>query len=207
MKLGTKLSAAVLLLIAGGASAPIIMDQFIREVESSDRYELKAYLDGAKVWTVCDGKTEGVTSKTVMTKEQCDAWRQTEIGKRLTFARSVVKVPMSEPAWAGFGSFCFNVGTAGCGGSTALRLINRGDQAGGCKAMLMWRNIHRDMTYAEAERYLKVASNPPRVHRQIDEARSKGLRTARVTVDCSDDQPWCKGLWDRRQQESELCSL
>ena len=169
----TALSAAVLALVAGGASAPVIMDQFIREKESSDRYELRAYRDGAKVWTVCDGKTEGVTRDTVMTKAQCDEWRKTEIGQRLTFVHSIVKVQMSEAAWAGVGSWCFNVGNYGCKRSTAVRLINQGKQQAGCDAMLQWRFITRN-----------------------------GRK-----IDCSTEQPYCKGLWERRQGERELCLL
>lgn len=173
MNRSSKLSAVVLALVAGGASAPVIMDQFIREKESSGRLELKAYLDGARVWTICDGKTAGVTRLSVMTAEQCAKWRQSEVAQRLAFARSVIKVPMSEPAWAGVGSFCFNVGNAGCSGSTAVRLINQGRQAEGCRAMLNWRYITRD-----------------------------GKK-----IDCSTPQPWCSGVWDRRQGEAELCSL
>lgn len=138
------LSGAVLALVAAGASQTDILDQFIKEKESGERYELKAYLDGAKIWTVCDGKTAGVTASTTMTKQQCDDWRKSEIGRRLTTAHKVIKVPMSEAAWAGFGSFCFNVGDAGCARSTTAKLINQGKQADGCKSMLNWRYITRD---------------------------------------------------------------
>lgn len=169
----TALSAAVLALVAAGASAPQIMDQFIREKESGDRYELKAYQDGAKVWTVCDGKTAGVTRDTVMTKAKCDAWRKTEIGQRLAYVHSIIRVPMSEPAWAGVGSWCFNVGNAACGKSTAVRLLNQGNQAAGCRALLQWRFITREG----------------------------------VKIDCSTDQPYCSGVWERRQGEAELCGL
>lgn len=167
------LSAAVLALVAAGASAPQIMDQFIREKESGDRYELKAYLDGARVWTVCDGKTEGVTKGTVMTKAQCDAWRQTEIGRRLAHVHSVIRVPMSEPALAGVGSWCFNVGNSGCARSTAVKLLNQGRKVEGCSAILNWRYITRD-----------------------------GRK-----IDCSTPQPYCSGVWERRQGEAELCRL
>lgn len=169
----TYLSAAVLALVAAGASGPVILDQFIREKESGDRYELKAYQDGARIWTVCDGKTSGVSADTVMTREQCDAWRATEIGQRLSFAHSVIRVPMSEAAWAGFGSFCWNVGNSGCSSSTAARLINQRKQAQGCAAMLSWRFITRD----------------------------------RKKIDCSQPNPYCEGLWDRRNGEAELCQL
>lgn len=167
------LSGAVLALVAAGASQTDILDQFIREKESSDRYELKAYQDGARVWTICDGKTEGVRPDSVMTKKQCDDWRKTEIGKRLTFAHKVIKVKMSEPAWAGFGSFCWNVGNSGCASSQSARLLNAGRKSEGCEAMLNWRYITRD----------------------------------RLKVDCSEPNPYCGGLWDRRLGEYQLCQL
>lgn len=167
------LSAAVLALVAAGASQTSILDQFIKEKESSDRYELKAYQDGARVWTICDGKTAGVKPSDTMTKQQCDDWRKSEIGRRIATAHEVIKIPMSEPAWAGFGSFCWNVGDAGCARSTTAKLINQGRQADGCKSMLNWRYITRD-----------------------------GKK-----VDCSEPNPYCSGLWDRRNGEAELCQL
>lgn len=145
MKTSSKyLSAAVLALVAAGASQTSILDQFIREKESGDRYELKAYQDGARVWTICDGKTAGVKPGDTMTKAQCDDWRKSEIGRRIAVAHKVIKVQMSEAAWAGFGSFCWNVGDAGCSSSTAAKLINQGRHADGCRSMLNWRYITRD---------------------------------------------------------------
>ena len=132
------LSAAVLALVMAGASAPSIMDQYLLEKESSGVTPLKAYQDGARIWTVCDGKTEGVTR-----------------------------------SWAGVGSWCFNVGNTGCAKATTVKLINQGQQAAGCKAILRWRFITRD-----------------------------GKK-----VDCSTKQPYCPGLWDRRNGEAELCAL
>lgn len=166
----THLSAAVLALIAAGTSAPSIMDQFIQEKEGE---ALKAYQDGARIWTICNGKTEGVVRSSTMTKAECDAWRKTEIARRLEFVHSIITVRMSEPAWAGVGSWCFNVGNKACAGSTAVRLLNAGNQPAGCHAMLSWRFITRD-----------------------------GKK-----VDCSTPQPYCSGVWERRQGEAELCSL
>ncbi|HEJ3062515.1 TPA: glycoside hydrolase family protein [Pseudomonas aeruginosa] len=167
------LSAAVLALVAAGASSSAIMDRFLLEQESSGQTPLRAYQDGARIWTVCDGKTEAVTRSTVMTQAECDAWRKTEIGRRLTFVHSIIRVPMSEPAWAGVGSWCFNVGNSGCAGSTAVKLLNQGNQPAGCRALLRWHFITRD-----------------------------GRK-----IDCSTPQPYCGGLWDRRQAEAELCAL
>ncbi|EEV8413891.1 lysozyme, partial [Escherichia coli] len=51
-KLRYGLSAAVLALIAAGASAPEILDQFLDEKEGN---HTTAYRDGAGIWTICRG--------------------------------------------------------------------------------------------------------------------------------------------------------
>ena len=48
----TKLSAAVLALVLGGASAPAILDQLLDEKEGNS---LTAYQDGTGLWTICRG--------------------------------------------------------------------------------------------------------------------------------------------------------
>jgi lysozyme len=53
--LKTKLSAAMLGLIAAGASAPTLMDQFLDEKEGNS---LTAYRDGAGIWTICRGDAD-----------------------------------------------------------------------------------------------------------------------------------------------------
>ncbi|WP_426770993.1 hypothetical protein [Enterobacter cloacae complex sp. 379K3] len=50
----SKLSAAVLALIASGASAPLIFDQFISEKEGN---ALVAVVDPGGVWSLCHGVT------------------------------------------------------------------------------------------------------------------------------------------------------
>ena len=49
-----KLSAAVLGLVLAGASAPVILDQFLNEKEGNS---LTAYKDGSGIWTICRGAT------------------------------------------------------------------------------------------------------------------------------------------------------
>lgn len=165
------LSAAVLALVMAGAAAPAIMDQYLQEKEG---FALNAYQDGARIWTDCNGRAHhGGKPRSDATKAECQAWLKTEIGQRLQHVHSIIKVPMSEPAWAGVGSWCFNVGNAGCARSTTVKLLNRGDQVAGCKAILNWRYITRD-----------------------------GKK-----VDCSTVQPYCAGLWERRNGEAELCAL
>ena len=53
-KLKNKLSAAVVGLILAGASAPVILDQFLDEKEGNSE---QAYRDGGGLWTICRGAT------------------------------------------------------------------------------------------------------------------------------------------------------
>ena len=53
-RLRNKLSAAVVGLILAGASAPVILDQFLDEKEGNS---LTAYRDGGGLWTICRGAT------------------------------------------------------------------------------------------------------------------------------------------------------
>ncbi|ENO9243833.1 lysozyme, partial [Salmonella enterica] len=67
------LSAAMLALIAAGASAPQILDQFLDEKEGNS---LTAYRDGSGIWTICRGATR-VDGKPVipglkLSKEKCE---------------------------------------------------------------------------------------------------------------------------------------
>ncbi|MFG3861315.1 lysozyme, partial [Escherichia coli] len=48
------LSAVVLALIAVGAPAPDILDQFLNEKEGN---HTTAYRDGSGIWTICRGAT------------------------------------------------------------------------------------------------------------------------------------------------------
>jgi GH24 family phage-related lysozyme (muramidase) len=54
-------------------------------------------------------------------------------------------------------SLAYNVGVGGAGGSTAVRRLNAGDIAGGCKAITRWdkagNRVVRGLTMRRAEDY------------------------------------------------------
>ncbi len=80
------LSAAVLALIAAGAPAPEILDQFLDEKEGN---HTTAYRDGAGIWTICRGAIL-VDSKPVvpgmkLSKEKCDQVNAIERDKALAW--------------------------------------------------------------------------------------------------------------------------
>lgn len=138
--LKTKLSAAMLFLIAAGASAPVMMDQLQNEKEGK---RLDAYADTGGVWTICGGVTR-VNGRPVvkgmrLTQAQCDVIDKAEQLSALTWVERNVHVPLTEPQKVGIASFCpWNVGPAKCLPSTFYRKLNSGDRLGACKEIKRW---------------------------------------------------------------------
>ncbi|MGM8718946.1 glycoside hydrolase family protein [Enterobacter kobei] len=124
-----KLSAAVLALIASGASAPLIFDQFISEKEGN---ALVAVVDPGGVWSLCHGVTvidgRRVVKGMTATEEQCRKVNAIERDKALAWVDRNIKVPLTEPQKVGIASFCpYNIGPGKCFPSTFYKRINSGD--------------------------------------------------------------------------------
>lgn len=175
----TKLSAVLVALIAAGASAPTIMDQFIGEREGSRQV---SYLDGGsttvkRIWTICKGLTmvdgKPVTKGMKLSNDECAKHDRKELQATLDELQRIV-VPtvwagLSEPAKAGIASFCtYNLGSTKCRGSTFLKLLNVGERNAACAQITKW-------------------------------IRDGGK-------DCRYDRS-CRGQVDRRMQEDELCLM
>lgn len=134
--MASKLSKAVTAAVASGASAAAILALFLNEAEG---LKLRAYQDGAKIWTICRGHTSGVKPGDLASREQCDAFFQSDVGEAFAATDRLVNVPMSEPQRAGVTSFCtYNIGPDACSKSTFLRKLNAGDRRGACNAILDW---------------------------------------------------------------------
>lgn len=136
----TKLSAAVLALILGGATADKILDQFLDEKEG---VRTIAYQDGRGIWSICRGLTriEGkpVTQGLKLSYSQCKRYDALERDKAIAWVRRNVTVPLSEPAIAGIASFCpYNIGPAKCFPSTFYKKLNAGDRKGACAEIKRW---------------------------------------------------------------------
>ncbi len=136
----TKLSAAVLALILGGATADKILDQFLDEKEG---VRTIAYQDGRGIWSICRGLTriEGkpVTQGLKLSYGQCKRYDAVERDKAIAWVKRNVTVPLSEPAIAGIASFCpYNIGPAKCFPSTFYKKLNAGDRIGACAEIRRW---------------------------------------------------------------------
>lgn len=135
------LSAAVMALVASGASSTDILRQHLTEREG---LELRAYQDGAHVWTICQGKTEGVKRGDTATSAYCVRWLDSEMGRRFAAVDRMVSVSMSAPRRAGVTSHCFNVGITACEKSTLIRELNAGRPVAACDSILLWKYITRE---------------------------------------------------------------
>ena len=132
----TKLSAAVIALVLGGASATAILGQFSSEKEG---YTLKAYQDGANTWTICRGHTKGVHRGETATPQQCEAFFRSDIGVAFSDIDALVTVPMDGPERAAVTDFCgFNIGATKCAQSTFLRYLNAGQRVRACDEIMKW---------------------------------------------------------------------
>lgn len=138
--LAKKLSPAVISLILAGASAPVIMNQFLDEKEGN---HLAAYRDGSGIWTICRGATtvdgNPVKQGMQLTQAKCDRVNAIERNKALAWVDRNIKVPLTEPQKAGIASFCpYNIGPGKCFPSTFYKRINAGDRKGACEAIRWW---------------------------------------------------------------------
>lgn len=133
-------AAAMLALIAAGASAPQLLDQFLQEREGNT---LVAVRDNGGVWSVCRGVTR-IDGKPVvkgqrLTQSQCDHYNAIERDKALAWVNKHVHIPLTEPQKAGIASFCpYNIGPGKCFPSTFYRKLNAGDRKGACAEIRRW---------------------------------------------------------------------
>lgn len=135
-----RLSAAMLALIAAGASAPALFDQFISEKEGN---ALVAVVDPGGIWSLCHGVTvingKSVVKGQTATEAQCKKVDAIERNKALAWVDRNIKVPLTEPQKVGIASFCpYNIGPGKCYPSTFYKRMNAGDTKGACEAIRWW---------------------------------------------------------------------
>jgi len=135
-----KLSAAMLALIAAGASAPALFDQFISEKEGN---ALVAVVDPGGIWSLCHGVTvidgKRVVKGQTATEAQCKKVNAIERDKALAWVDRNIKVPLTEPQKVGIASFCpYNIGPGKCMPSGFFRKLNAGDRKGACAEIKRW---------------------------------------------------------------------
>jgi len=172
----SKVPTAIKALAAGGASVAVIYAALISYLESSGKVRTKAYLDGAGIWTICDGLTNifgrPVNSRDVLTEEQCKQldmqWQAQGLVRMRKLVGPEVWDRLTPASQAALASWCeHNLGITKCSTSSAIRELKAGRLNEACAAITLW-------------------------------IRDGGK-------DCRIRENGCLGQVDRRQIEDELC--
>jgi GH24 family phage-related lysozyme (muramidase) len=106
--------------------------------------KLAAYDDGAGVWTIGYGHTKGVREGMTITQAQAEQLLREDLEKFESFVEDAVKVAINDNQFSALTCFCFNVGpgSKGFGGSTLLKLLNRGDLQGAANEFRQWNKVN-----------------------------------------------------------------
>lgn len=106
----------------------------------------EGYTDGAVIPTKGDvptigfGATEGVKMGDKTTPVKAIGRLLTDVNKYEGAIKQCVKVPLNQIEYDVYVDLAYNIGTSGFCGSTIVKRLNRGDYAGACEAILMWKN-------------------------------------------------------------------
>lgn len=114
-----------------------------------------AYLDTAKVWTICDGHTGRASGKPVKrgdraTDEMCDKMLREDVQIFVTATRKCITAPVTQGQFDALVVFAFNVGVGGVCGSTLMRKFNSGDCYGAARELSRWAKGGKGLVFRRA---------------------------------------------------------
>jgi len=128
-------------------------DKGIALIKSFEGLRLVSYKCAAGVWTIAYGHTgRDVVANMTCTEEEAEAWlRQDLIAAEAAVSR-LVKVPISDNAFAALVSLVFNIGAGGFARSTVLRKTNEGKFPAAAKAFLLWTKVKGEVNMWQCRR-------------------------------------------------------
>ncbi|MCU0569656.1 MAG: lysozyme [Oculatellaceae cyanobacterium Prado106] len=105
--------------------------------------KLEAYDDGGGVWTIGYGHTKGVVPGMKITQAQAEKFLHEDLERFQSYVEEAVQVEVNDNQFSALVCFCFNVGpgNGGFGGSTLLRKLNAGDDAGAAQQFPRWNKV------------------------------------------------------------------
>ena len=125
--------------IAGGAVILLASAAFVADIRKDEGREYKPYQDIVGIWTVCDGITgpDVIHGKTY-TDQECNALTIKHAEKHGSQLLDCIHVRITQPMYEGLSGWAYNVGVGAACKSTAIRLINAGRYAEGCRDLMRW---------------------------------------------------------------------
>lgn len=99
-------------------------------IERHEGCRLVSYRDGAGIWTIGYGHTNGVHADMMITQEKADEWLGEDLGVAEGAISAHVTATLAQNQYDALASFIFNVGAGAFATSTLLRMVNAGDYEG-----------------------------------------------------------------------------
>ncbi len=139
-------------------------DRGIGLIKSFEGLRLQSYQCAAGVWTIAYGHTgRDIVANMTCTEEEAEAWLRQDLLASEAAVSRLVKVPISDNAFAALVSLVFNIGAGGFASSTVLRKTNEGKFPAAAKAFLLWNKVKGKVNMGlcrrrkiEAELFLEV---------------------------------------------------
>jgi lysozyme len=100
--------------------------------------ELEAYLCPARVWTIGYGHTHNVRKGMVWTQTKADRQLEEDLRQFEEGVEEMVKIPISQNAFAALVSLSFNIGLEALRGSTLMRKLNKGELSMASEEFARW---------------------------------------------------------------------
>lgn len=108
-------------------------------IQQYEGCQLQAYICPAGILTIGYGHTgPDVTRGQIITSSQADDLLRRDLLKFCQGVADKVKVTVSDNQFAALVCFAFNLGLGSLGGSTLLKLVNRGDFPGASMEFMKW---------------------------------------------------------------------
>jgi len=107
-------------------------------IEAHEGCRLLAYRDGAGIWTIGVGHTNGVVPGMAINRAQADAFLAADLGAVERCIEVTVGVPLTQHQFDALACFIFNVGGGAFASSTLRRLLNAGDDEGAANQFGRW---------------------------------------------------------------------
>ena len=149
--------------IAGGAAILLASAAMVSTIRHDEGREYEPYRDIVGVWTVCDGITgPDVIHGKVYTDQECNALTIKNVEKHGSELLDCIHVRITQQMYESLAGWAYNVGTGAACKSTAIRLINAGRYAEGCRDLMRWNRaggqVVRGLTLRR-EREMKACLN------------------------------------------------
>lgn len=120
---------------------------FIKRFEG---FRSEAYQDGAGVWTIGFGHTDGVGPNwAAISEKEAEVLLREDLRAGETAIQKYVTVPLNQNEFNALSSFAFNEGIGRILSSTLMKLLNRGDRKGAAGEFGRWVYLRDPKTNQE----------------------------------------------------------